>query len=86
MRRLFRALSSAQPPAHQAEPEASTPPPAMPLTWPLKPYDTPARSGRCWLTELPEQVLSSVLVKLDRVSLTRCYRVRNTTTWLISAL
>jgi hypothetical protein len=38
-------------------------------------YETPDPDGRCWFLDLPEQVLSAVFVKLDRVTLTRCYRV-----------
>lgn len=39
------------------------------------PYDTPDPSGRCWLVELPEEVLVKVFMGLDRVSLARSMRV-----------
>ena len=42
---------------------------------PPHPYDTPLPNGRCYLSELPSEVLTRTFLKLDRVSLARCFRV-----------
>lgn len=39
------------------------------------PYEVPDKEGRCWLLAMPEEVLANVFTRLDRCSLTRCYRV-----------
>jgi hypothetical protein len=38
------------------------------------PYETPCANGRCYMDELPGEVLSRIFLKLDRVSLTRSFR------------
>ncbi|BEJ12414.1 hypothetical protein CspHIS471_0208740 [Cutaneotrichosporon sp. HIS471] len=39
------------------------------------PYETPDPSGRSWLTELPEEVLRGIFLRLDLGDLTRCFRL-----------
>ncbi|GFZ49682.1 hypothetical protein JCM24511_07084 [Saitozyma sp. JCM 24511] len=39
------------------------------------PYEVPDKEGRCWLLAMPEEVLANVFTRLDRCSLTRCYRL-----------
>lgn len=41
----------------------------------LKPYEVPLADGRCYLAELPSEILTRIFLKLDRASLTKSYRV-----------
>jgi len=59
------------PPSPATEGLAALPPPNSPP----HPYDTPLANGRCYLSELPSEVLTRTFLKLDRVSLARCFRV-----------
>jgi hypothetical protein len=45
----------------------------MPLK--VAPYEVPEPNGRAYLLELPDEILTGIFTRLDRVSLTRCYRV-----------
>ncbi|WWD20355.1 hypothetical protein CI109_104831 [Kwoniella shandongensis] len=48
------------------------------------PYEKPDPKGTCWLLALPDELLERVFTSLDRVSLTRCYRLCKRLTDLLS--
>ncbi|KAK8849728.1 hypothetical protein IAR55_005063 [Kwoniella newhampshirensis] len=48
------------------------------------PYEKPDPDGTCWLLALPDELLERVFTRLDRVSLTRCYRLCKRLTDLLS--
>lgn len=82
MLRMLRRLSSASSnPAATPATQGLTPtmfPPSMSAipSRKLQLYETPPSSGTCHLVNLPDQVLASIFTRLDRVSFTRCHRVR----------
>ena len=72
LRRRSASYNASNPPPHPSAAEAALA--ALPQSK-IRPYEVPLADGRCYLSELPSEILTRIFLKLDRASLTKSYRV-----------
>jgi hypothetical protein len=73
LRRRSASYAASHPPPQPSAAEVALA--ALPQSK-IRPYEVPLADGRCYLAELPSEILTRIFIKLDRASLTKSYRVR----------